>query len=74
MTVFTPNVATAVGKVDAQALRPDQVTNIQLLDKVEILGVAQFIISLHWSLLVETNGQTSHYVMCVCGYNSAQPQ
>ena len=64
-TVFTPIVATAVCKVDAQALRPDQVTNIQLLDKVERLGLAQFIISLQWSPPVETNGQMSHYNVCV---------
>ena len=64
-TVFTPIVATAVCKVDAQALRPDQVTNIQLLDKVERLGMAQFIVSLQWSPPVETNGQMSHYNVCV---------
>ena len=64
-TVFTPIVATAVCKVDAQALRPDQVTNIQLLDKVERLGLAQFIISLQWSPPIETNGQMSHYNVCV---------
>ena len=42
-TVFTPHVATAVCKVDAQVLRPDQITDIQLLDKVEGLGLAQLI-------------------------------
>ena len=62
---FIPAFMTAICHVDALAPRPAPATDVQLSGQFKRMGLAHFLIPLHWTPPTETNGELGQYDVCM---------